>query len=73
MSRVSEPDLARSGPNFGGRLTLKSKGFQMVAFMGSTQEKSAAELFHFGGRKAANDKKVPDPVDSRSFVSQQLA
>jgi len=31
-------------------------------FNGSTQEKSSSEIFRFGCRKAASDKKVPDPV-----------
>jgi hypothetical protein len=34
----------------------------MVEFRGSTQEKSAFEIFRFGCRKAANDKMVPDRV-----------
>jgi hypothetical protein len=41
-----------------------SKRFQMVGFRGSTQEKLAFEIFRFGYRKAADDKKVPDPVGS---------
>jgi hypothetical protein len=35
-----------------------------VDFRGSTQEKSASKIFRFGYGKAANDKKVPDPVGS---------
>jgi hypothetical protein len=41
-----------------------SKRFQMVGFRGSTQEKWRSEIFRFGYGKAANDKKVPDPVGS---------
>jgi hypothetical protein len=39
----------------------------MVAFRGSTQEKSTLEIFGFGYRKAGNDLAaagVPDPVGS---------
>src|SRR6266404_2106165 len=46
-----------------------SKRVQMVDFRGSTQEKWPSEIFRFGYRKAANDKKVPDPVGSEVFVS----
>jgi len=38
----------------------------MVDFKGSTQEKRPSEIFRFGYRKAASDKKVPDPVGCRS-------
>jgi hypothetical protein len=41
-----------------------SKRFQMVDFKGSTQEKSPTKIFRFDYRKAANDKRVPDPVGS---------
>jgi hypothetical protein len=41
-----------------------SKSFQMVGFKGSTQEKSGSKIFRFCYGKAANDKKVPDPVGS---------
>jgi hypothetical protein len=36
----------------------------MVAFRGSTQEKSPSGIFRFGYGKSLNDKKVPDPVGS---------
>ena len=36
----------------------------MVGFKGSTQGKSRSEIFGFGDRKAANDKKVPYPAGS---------
>ncbi len=42
----------------------------MVGVRGSTQEKWPSEIFRFGYRKAANDKKVPDPVGSEVFVIQ---
>ena len=42
----------------------------MVEFKGSTQEKWPSEIFRFGYRKAASDKKVPDPVGSEVFVLQ---
>jgi hypothetical protein len=45
-----------------------SKRFQMVCFKGSTQEKSCSQIFRFGYGKAANDKKVPDPVGSEEFL-----
>jgi hypothetical protein len=41
-----------------------SKRFQMVGFKGPSQEKSSSGIFRFGYGKAANDKKVPDPVGS---------
>src|SRR5439155_9054451 len=44
-----------------------SKRFQMVALRGSSQEKRHFYFSRFGYRKAANDKKVPDPVGSGSF------
>jgi hypothetical protein len=44
----------------------------MVGFKGSTQEKSPLEIFRFGYGKAANDKKVPDPVGSEVFVLQKV-
>jgi len=40
----------------------------MLGFRGSTQEKSASKIFRFGYGKAANDKKVPDPVGSGILV-----
>ena len=43
----------------------------MVGFKGSTQEKSASEIFRFGYGKAVNDKKVPDRVGSGVFVIQK--
>src|SRR5947207_5604349 len=49
-----------------------SKRFQMVGVRGSTQEKWPSEIFRFGYRKSANDKKVPDPVSSEVFVLQKL-
>jgi hypothetical protein len=39
----------------------------MFEFKGSTQEKPPSEIFRFGYGKAANDKKVPDPVGSETF------
>ncbi len=36
----------------------------MVEFKGPSQDKSISEVFRFGYGKAANGKKVPDPVDS---------
>ena len=36
----------------------------MLSSRGSTQEKSTTEIFRFGNAKAANNKKVPDPVGS---------
>ena len=44
-----------------------SKRFQIVGFRGSTLEKQASEIFHFGYGKALNNKMVPDPVGSGSF------
>jgi len=44
----------------------------MVGFRGSTQEKWPSEIFRFGYRKAASDKKVPDPVGSGFFVLQKV-
>jgi hypothetical protein len=44
----------------------------MVGLRGSTQEKSASEIFRFGDGKAANGKKVPDPVGSEVFVLQKI-
>jgi len=44
----------------------------MVGFRGSTQEKAPSEIFHFGYRKAVNDKKEPDRVGSDVFVLQKL-
>jgi hypothetical protein len=44
-----------------------SKRFQIVSLKGSTQEKSAADVFRFGYRKVVNDPAVagvPDPVGS---------
>ncbi len=41
-----------------------SKRFGPLGFKGSTQEKWPSEIFRFGYRKAASDKKVPDPVGS---------
>ena len=38
------PKLVRFDPAFG----QMSKGFQMLGFRGSTQEKSASEIFLFG-------------------------
>jgi hypothetical protein len=49
-----------------------SKRSGPLDFKGSTQEKSASEIFRFGYRKAANDKKVPDRVGSGGFVIQKL-
>ena len=45
----------------------------MVDFRGPSQEKSTFEIFRFGYRKAANDKKVPDPVGSGVVVLQKFA
>ena len=45
-----------------------AKRFQMVAFRGSTQEKSASGIFRFDYEKAASDKKVPGPVGSAAFL-----
>jgi hypothetical protein len=44
----------------------------MLAFRGSTKEKSTSEIFRFGYIKAVNDKMVPDPVGSEVFVLQKL-
>ena len=44
----------------------------MVGLKGSTQEKSPFEIFSFGYKKAASDKKVPDPVGSEVFVIQKV-
>ena len=52
------------GPKLAGRIGAVSKRFQMVGFRGPSQEKSTSEIFRFGYGKAANDKKVPDPVGS---------
>ena len=41
-----------------------SKRFGPLVFKGSTQEKWRSEFSHFGYKKAANDKMVPDPVGS---------
>jgi len=41
-----------------------SKRFGPLPFRGSTQENSRLEIFRFDYGKAANDKKVPDPVGS---------
>jgi hypothetical protein len=41
-----------------------SKRFGPLTVKGSTQEKRHFYFFRFGYRKAANDKKVPDPVGS---------
>jgi len=49
-----------------------SKRFQMLPFKGSTQEKLPPEIFRFGYGKAANDKKVPDPVGSEVSVLHLL-
>src|ERR1051325_9098512 len=53
---------------FPRRFGAVSKGFQMVRFKGSTQEKRASEIFRFGYGKAVNDKRVPDRVGSAGFV-----
>jgi hypothetical protein len=45
----------------------------MVSFRGSTQEKSSSEIFRFVYRKAANDKKVPDPVGSEEATRAKSA
>ena len=45
----------------------------MLALRGSTQEKPRSENFRFGNRKAANDKKVPDPVGSDLRIAQIVA
>jgi len=44
----------------------------MVAFRGSTQEKSPFSIFRFGDEIGASDKKVPDPVGSAVFVLQEF-
>ena len=44
-----------------------SKRFQMVNLRGSTQERLASKRFRFAYEKAANDKMVPDRVDSGFF------
>jgi hypothetical protein len=49
----------------------ESKKVRPLAFRGSTQDKPPSEIFHFGYRKAANDKKVPDPV-APGFVLQNF-
>jgi len=40
----------------------------LLPFKGSTQEKLPPEIFRFGYGKAADDKKVPDPVGSEVSV-----
>jgi hypothetical protein len=40
----------------------------MVKFKGPSQEKCPIEIFRLGKRKAVNDKKVPDRVDSGGFA-----
>jgi hypothetical protein len=45
-----------------------SKRFGPPRLRGSTQENRRFEIFRFGYDKAANDKKVPDPVGSGVFV-----
>ncbi len=49
-----------------------SKRFGPPRLKGSTREKWASELFRFGYRKAANDKKIPDRVGSGISVLQKL-
>jgi hypothetical protein len=50
-----------------------SKRFGPLDFKGSIQEKPAPAIFRFGYGKAANDKKVPDPVGSGIFVLRKFA
>jgi hypothetical protein len=62
QTRVRNP--GEQGSEVSGQrsdLAQCQKRFQMVDFMGSTQEKSASKIFRFGYGKAGNDKKVPTP------------
>jgi hypothetical protein len=45
----------------------------MVAFRGSTQEKSPSGIFRFGYGKSLNDKKVPDPVGSEVLLRKRFS
>ncbi len=64
----------QKGPNlpaFTLHLSRMSKRFGPLPVRGSTQEKWPSEIFRFGYRKAANDKKVPDPVGSGPIKEQR--